>query len=1298
MGWAFETGYVQRNQNGTPNDLDDDTYTINFNGSSSLVLKDSSGKYHTTDESFLRIEHVVIQAPTGGNNEISYWVIWDKAGTKYYFGEDDSSQDYENRAVYQAYDYCDGNGNPVNLRKVVWRWSLNRVQDAHHDLPAEALIYRNQNESKQISSICNESWPNIWTDQAAYPVDITYPNGRYRITFVRLADRTDWDHGWYYDSPSAQNLMGKSRLKEIWVQHDADGDGDYAEHPLVRRYELSYADNLGLTPIFPNYYWSEGGRTLTLMKIEEYGLGGTGTPLPATTFTYGDDMHLTEAKNGYGGKVTFAYGEWYELDTGEDAALIQHFGAPGNPCANGDDEGGWSTPAAQCDGAGGDLLIAGTTSKGIPPGLLRPGGYYLLSATLRAISTGDSARLSLSDGSQDYDLGLLSLWVGQFQTTSGFLKLPATTNKYAAWRVKTYSHAGMSWFKAKPVVTRYRVTSKTVTDEVTGETSTVNYRYDEPAANDVAHSQAVQSSLRPDGSVNEDLLYTPVYSEFRGHGMVREESPANWAGEKLVQTTFFYQDDARRGSASVSLAGAQEYWDPFNSLDTTSIWELVNIDSPYGPTHLTGDPALLLTNGADWNGYAQRRSTAISDGEMVMTQFRLGSQAAQAVLALKSGSYVWRVHIQYNGSTHPLVARYYDGSTWSSETQLLSDVQVGRWYVLMLGVDNQQFWVRVWDRDDPGVNEDMTFTPPTAMQNKSWRFQAYVNNGSLYLDEYSEGQLYSLSETLYATAAPTQAPEAERRRCKYDNICSDLWIYWTRPAQSTGLSFEGDGQWVGRRTYYHYETGYQEGGQYGNLTQAIESYWNGSAYVDYRAAWVRYYPNNATGTYLVGLPAYSNQYRCPAGMLDGACYTAIQNLMNEPGDYASEYLTGSTLNIYDTNTNYWTPPPAGKLARVRTFVCFANSSSVCYTGYNPSWSRLLYSEASFAYDGWGNPTSTTGYTSYGVNDTFASSGARTTTTSYDADYDTYPVQMTSGGLSTSISYGNDICTGKNGFTLGVATRITDPNGVATDACYDEYARLDKIIRDGDSASSPTIDLSYNAQTAPFSGKPFWTEAKQRIEGSAYTTVRKYYNGLGQLIQTELSDAEINGSARDVLVDVFYNAAGQVEKQTAPYDEPTSSSFHGRDPSQAYNALARYDVLGRPTLTRAFDNNAQTYTYSDGYASGEPYLERCVTDARGNAACSRADIWGRTVAVNAPSDPDVSYAYDAANRLIQVTLNTLITELTYDYAGRKISMNDPDMGPWSYTYDALGNLTRQTDAKGQRICLYYDSLNRLTGKQ
>jgi len=62
-------------------------------------------------------------------------------------------------------------------------------------------------------------------------------------------------------------------------------------------------------------------------------------------------------------------------------------------------------------------------------------------------------------------------------------------------------------------------------------------------------------------------------------------------------------------------------------------------------------------------------------------------------------------------------------------------------------------------------------------------------------------------------------------------------------------------------------------------------------------------------------------------------------------------------------------------------------------------------------------------------------------------------------------------------------------------------------------------------------------------------------------------------------------------------------------------------------------------------------------------------------------------------------------MQYDSLGRKSNilnpsqpaMHDPDMGDWNYAYDVNGNLTRQTDARGQRICFFYDTIDRLTGK-
>ena len=56
-----------------------------------------------------------------------------------------------------------------------------------------------------------------------------------------------------------------------------------------------------------------------------------------------------------------------------------------------------------------------------------------------------------------------------------------------------------------------------------------------------------------------------------------------------------------------------------------------------------------------------------------------------------------------------------------------------------------------------------------------------------------------------------------------------------------------------------------------------------------------------------------------------------------------------------------------------------------------------------------------------------------------------------------------------------------------------------------------------------------------------------------------------------------------------------------------------------------------------------------------------------------------------------------SNIHYDFAGRKRSMSDADLGNWRYAYNALGQLTRQTDARDQTSCLYYDSLGRMRGR-
>src|SRR6266581_309874 len=54
-------------------------------------------------------------------------------------------------------------------------------------------------------------------------------------------------------------------------------------------------------------------------------------------------------------------------------------------------------------------------------------------------------------------------------------------------------------------------------------------------------------------------------------------------------------------------------------------------------------------------------------------------------------------------------------------------------------------------------------------------------------------------------------------------------------------------------------------------------------------------------------------------------------------------------------------------------------------------------------------------------------------------------------------------------------------------------------------------------------------------------------------------------------------------------------------------------------------------------------------------------------------------------------------MSYDRRGRKETMADPDMGSWNYGYNSLGELVRQTDAKGQIQTVLYDPLGRIQSR-
>jgi RHS repeat-associated protein len=531
MGWSLDTGMIERNTRGTTSDKRDDTFSLTLNGVSSMIVKDSNG-YHLADENFWKIEK--LSTPDS-------WVVWDKVGNTYYF---------EYTAVAKYSTECG------SLGEINYQWHLARIKNIH----GKEISYTYQKETKVFKY---DVWSNYYqkcrttgeslTDTAVYPHTIVYPHGRYRVRF-ELADRNDYKATWAI-SGAHENFMRK-RLANIYVEQDADGNGSF--ETIIRRYEFVYADNTNSNLVWPGVTWSAGGKTSTLVAVSEYGLGNLQT-LPAHTFTYGDQMHLTRAENGYGGAVEFEYDAWiYDgraaksymiLDRVGKAADIEQ-GVPTGSCRNlagswytGIQGQGWEECKVSKNGTQfwmdfSGKIVTNTSENKI---FVRPGGYYRMTAVASS-ANGNTITTGLWDGVEQR-------WEPDVDTN--VFKLPVNKNKVEMLiSAVGGSYATLGWAKLELLPIVNRVTEKRIYDG-RGNQYSFTYAYEGATVN---HSGLVEPTAYCPLQTNEPNYswgykvdtncheFTEVNSQFRGHSQVTETGPNG-----LKTITRYHQDDVLKG-------------------------------------------------------------------------------------------------------------------------------------------------------------------------------------------------------------------------------------------------------------------------------------------------------------------------------------------------------------------------------------------------------------------------------------------------------------------------------------------------------------------------------------------------------------------------------------------------------------------------------------------------------------------------------------------------------------------------------------------------------------------------------
>jgi RHS repeat-associated protein/uncharacterized repeat protein (TIGR01451 family) len=527
-----------------------------------------------------------------------------------------------------------------------------------------------------------------------------------------------------------------------------------------------------------------------------------------------------------------------------------------------------------------------------------------------------------------------------------------------------------------------------------------------------------------------------------------------------------------------------------------------------------------------------------------------------------------------------------------------------------------------------------------------------------------------------------------------------------------------------QKTKYYYDRERQIGPgqnastakQYGNLTR-VEEYWgimDGSwQSTPLRTTATTFYPNgdpsSATSVWIIAKPAVVQVYE----------------------GFASGALRQERRLWYDNLASHTARPTQGRLTREETMwvengAAGPQSRSLRY-GYdtvgNLVWSRDPFNAAN-----------------------------RETTFYYDRWFKTFPVCQRNGLGHTAKTFYYGVAgsessnvpaecvtaSGPASFTgnqFGQVYQTTDANAATTSYGYDALGRLTQVTvpPNGGVPGSPATQVyDYRPFSGAGSGSPFWILAKQRdgSGGDNYLYTWTYYDGFGRVLQTK-AEADASGStARHVETSFDYTWRDAVWHEGIPRfvdgsvavagtAAPAYSSPNWAAASQ-YETTYTYDRLGRLSVTAA-PNGAQVRQYYNVIpdAQGRSHTGVAVIDEANRQSIHQTDPFGRLIVAKQYTNSyagganwtDIAYAqvrydYSVADQLVTVAgvdpdaggpMPRPMTQISYDGFGQKASMTDPDMGAWSYGYDLAGNLLRQTDARNQRTCFYYDALNRLKGK-
>jgi RHS repeat-associated protein len=405
----------------------------------------------------------------------------------------------------------------------------------------------------------------------------------------------------------------------------------------------------------------------------------------------------------------------------------------------------------------------------------------------------------------------------------------------------------------------------------------------------------------------------------------------------------------------------------------------------------------------------------------------------------------------------------------------------------------------------------------------------------------------------------------------------------------------------------------------------------------------------------------------------------------------TDFLTSSTDPLGHVTS--YTYDPAGNVSAITQLAGSEGARTTSFT-HDPTYSQLtsvtdpLNHKTSLGYDSSGELTSVTDP----LNDTW--------TAAY-ATKDGEPTSITDPlGNTTSFSYraGQPVATTN---PLGHTTRrffdaagrelsVTNALGDTTRFAYDPFNDLTSVTDPRGGQTRFTYDADGNRESV--------TDARGNKTAFAYDAMNRVREVTDALGRSDSYSYDGDGNMTS-----HTDRRGQVTNYGYdPLDRRTFAGFNAHA-GPSYESTVAYAYDGDSRLKEAADSNGHTFNLS-----WDPFNE--LTEERGpqGTIAYAYNAGGLRTSATVAGQPEVSYGYDAADRLTAIA-GTGNVALAYDAAGRPTATTLPDGISENYGYDnaseltairyarastTLGELNYAYDAGGNRTAMWgsYARLN------